>query len=137
MIRVYPLVRKRAIHGAFRFAVKRTFAFLLALIMAGTPLSPVFAVVAGSSEAHADHVSHDCDHRVDGSPQADHHSKSCAQHDSCAGQDRDCCAHCFGLVSIIQAAYLHTHPVQTPVLSQLHSLVLITSPDRPPRSFSL
>jgi hypothetical protein len=137
MIRVYPLVRKRAIPGALRFAVKRAFAHLLALIMAGTPLSPAFAVVAGSGEARAVHVSHDCDHRVDRSAQADYHSKSCAQHDSCAGQDRDCCAHCFGLVSIAQAAYLHLHPVQTPVLSQLHSLVLVTSPDRPPRSFSL
>jgi hypothetical protein len=119
-----------------RFAVKRAFALLLAVVMAATPLSPVFAVVAGSGEAHAVHVSHRDDHQTDGPAQADHHSTPC-QHDSSAGHDRDCCAHCFGLVSLVQAAYLHSHPVQTPVLSQLHSLVLITSPDRPPRSFSL
>ena len=119
------------------FAVKRAFALLLALIMAGTPLSPVFAVVAGSGEAHTVHVSHGNDHQADGPAQADHHSTTCTQHDSSAGHDRDCCAHCFGLVSLVQATYLHSHPVQTPALSQLHSLVLVTSPDRPPRSFSL
>src|SRR3990172_2688357 len=116
-----------------RFAVKRAFALLLAVVMAATPLSPVFAVVAGSGEAHAVHVSHGNDHQADGPAQADHHSTTCTQHDSSAGQDRDCC----GLVSLVQAAYLHSHPVQTPVLNQLHPFFLITSPDRPPRILSL
>ena len=110
--------------------IKRTFALLLAMILTGTPLSPVFADVAASAEAHA---AHDGDHRADGSVQADHDSKTCTQHDSGAGHCGNCCAHCFGAVSLFQPTYLPSHPVQTPVLSQLHSLVLITSPDRPPR----
>jgi hypothetical protein len=120
-----------------RFVVKRAFALVLAVVMAAAPLSPVFAVVAGSGEAHAVHVSHGNDHQADGPAQADHHSTTCTQHDSSAGHDRDCCAHCFGLVSLVQAAYLHSHPVQTPILTELHPRLLATSPDRPPRILSL
>ena len=120
-----------------RFVVKRAWALLLAVVMAATPMSPVFAVVAVSGEAHVVHVSHGNDQQVDGPAQADHHSTTCTQHDSSAGHDRDCCAHCVGLVSLVQAAYLHSHPVQTPVLNQLHPFFLITSPDRPPRFPSL
>ena len=113
---------------------KRVLTLLLAVILAGTPLSPVFAKVAANAEAHAMQAAHDGDHRADGSVHADHGSKTCTQHDSCAGQ---CCAHCFGAVSLFQPAYIYSQPVQTPVLSLLHSLVLITSLDRPPRTFSL
>jgi hypothetical protein len=120
-----------------RFVVKRAFALVLAVVMAAAPLSPVFAVVAGSGEAHAVHVSHGNDHQADGPAQVDHHSTTCTQHDSSAGHDRDCCAHCFGLVSLVQAAYLHSHPVQTPILTELHPRLLATSPDRPPRILSL
>jgi hypothetical protein len=131
---LHPSVRKRAIPGALFFVAKRAFVFLLALVVAGTPLSPVFAVVDGSDSAHAVPDSHDGDHRADGSAQTDPHSKSCPQHDSSVDQ---CCAHCFGVVSLVLPGYLHSHPVQTPVLNQLHPFFLITSPDRPPRFLSL
>jgi len=111
--------------------------FLLAVSMVFAPLMPVSAMVAGSDGAHAGHVSHDGDHGVAGSDQADYPSKPCNTHDSCAGQCCAGCAHCFGAVSLFQPAYVHSHPVKTPVLSRLHSLVLIASPDRPPRPFSL
>lgn len=148
---LHPLVRERACSndrtserseqgfrlGALVFAVQRALALLLVLIMAGSPLSPVFAAAGGSDSAHAVHVSHDSDHGAEGPVWANHHSTTCTQHDSCAGQDRDCCAHCFGVVSPIQATYLHSHPVQTPVLKQLHPFFLVASPDRPPRFLSL
>jgi cobyrinic acid a,c-diamide synthase len=111
--------------------LSRGLSLLLSLVLVLAPVVPAFAFVAESGDARAAHAFHDG--KADISDHASHEQTSCAQHDSCAGQDRDCCAHCFGLVSLVQAAYLHSHPVQTPVLSQLHSLVLVTSPDRPPR----
>ncbi|MBI3777643.1 MAG: hypothetical protein HY274_01805 [Gammaproteobacteria bacterium] len=110
----------------------RGLSLLLSLVLVLAPVMPVFASIAQSGEAHAVHVAHDGDLRAD-DPETDHHSKSCTQHDSSVGQ---CCAHCFGLVSLVQSAYFPSHPVQTPVLNQLHPFFLITSPDRPPR-FSL
>lgn len=119
-----------------RFTVKRAFALLLAVVMAAMPLSPVFAVVAGSGEAHAVPASHDNDRQADGPAQADYHSTKCTQHASSAGHDRDCCAHCFGVLSLLQVTYLHSHPVQTPVLNELHPFSPIASRDRPPRFLS-
>lgn len=119
------------------FTIKHALAFLVALSVAFAPLAPVFAMVSGSGETHAVHAAHDGDHRADGSIQADPHSTSCTQHDSGADQCGNCCAHCFGVVSLFQPAYLLSHPVQIPVLSQLHSFVVIASPDRPPRLLSL
>jgi hypothetical protein len=119
------------------FTIKHALTLLVALSVVFAPLAPVFAMVTGSGEAHAVHVAHDGDHRADGSIQADHGSKTCTQHDSGDGQCGNCCAHCLGAVSLFQRAYLPSHPVQTPVLSRLHSLVLVASPDRPPRLFSL
>lgn len=113
----------------------RGLSLLLSLALVLAPVTPAFAFVAKSGDARAAHAFHDG--KADISGHAGHEPAPCTQHDSSAGQDRDCCAHCFGLVSLVQAAYLHSHPVQTPVLSQLHSLVLVTSPDRPPRRFSL
>lgn len=119
------------------FAVKRAFTLLLAVIMAGTLLSPAFAAVSPAGEARAAHAAHDGDHRADGSIHADHGSKKCTQHDSCAGQCGSCCGHCVGVVSLFHPAYICSHPVRMPALSSLHSLVLIAALDRPPRSFSL
>jgi hypothetical protein len=115
----------------------RGLSLLLSLVLVLAPVLPAFASVAKSGEAHAVHVSHGHDHRADGPSGADHHSTTCTQHDSSVGHDRDCCAHCFGLVPLVQAVYFPPHPVQTPVLKALHSFFLITSPDRPPRSFFL
>jgi hypothetical protein len=109
----------------------RGLSLLLSLVLVLAPVAPAVAFVATSGDAHAAHAFHDG--KADISDHASHEQASCAQHDSSTGQDRDCCAHCVGLVSLVQAAYPHSHPVQTPVLSQLHSLVLVTSPDRPPR----
>lgn len=118
------------------FAIKHALMLLVALSVAFAPLAPVLAMVAGNGETHAVHApaAHDGDHRADGSTPADPHSRSCPQHDSGADQ---CCSHCFGAVSFFPSTYLSLHPVQTPVLSQLHSFVVITSPDRPPRLRSL
>ena len=115
--------------------LSRGLSLLLSLVLVLAPVVPVFAFVAESDDAHAAHTFHDG--KADISDHASHKQTPCAQHDSCAGQDRDCCAHCFGLVSLVQAAYLHSHPVQTPVLNQLHPFFPTTSPDRPPRRFSL
>lgn len=117
--------------------VARLLSLLLALAVVFAPVASAFAFAAKAGHAQAVHASHDCDQRADGSGQADRHPSTCTQHDSCAGQCCACCAHCFGAMSLFQPAYIYSHPVQTPVLSQLHSLVLITSLDRPPRSFSL
>jgi len=114
--------------------IKRTFALLLAVLLAGMPLSPVFAA---SGEAHAAPAAHESGQRAHSSTQTDYGSKTCTQHDSCVGQCCGCCAHCFGAVSLFQPADFPMHPVQTPGLSQLHSLVFISSPDRPPRLISL
>jgi hypothetical protein len=116
------------------FTLKHALTLLVALSVVCAPLAPVFAVVAGNGEAHAVHTAHDGGHRADGSIRTDQDSMSCPQHDSSTGQ---CCAHCLGVVSSFQPACLPSHPVQTPVLSQLHSLVLSASLDRPPRLLSL
>ncbi len=115
----------------------RGLSLLLSLVLVLAPVLPAFASVAKSGAAHAVHVAHGNDHRADGPVPADQHSTTCTQHDSSVGHDRDCCAHCFGLVSLVQTAYFPPHPVQTPVLNELHPFFLITSPDRPPRGFSL
>src|SRR3990167_2230648 len=113
----------------------RSLALLLSLVLVLAPVAPAFAFVATSGDAHAAHAFHNG--KADISDHASHEQTSCAQHDSCAGQDRDCCAHCFGLVSLVQSAYLHSHPVQTPILTELHPRILVTFPDRPPRFLSL
>ncbi len=113
----------------------RGLSLLLSLVLVLAPVVPAFAFVAKSGDAHAAHAFHNG--KADTSDHASHEQTSCAQHDSCAGQDRDCCAHCFGLVFFVQAAYLHSHPVRTPVLNELHPFFLTTLPDRPPRRFSL
>src|SRR3989344_3910891 len=115
--------------------LSRGLSLLLSLALFLAPVVPAFAFVAKSGEARAAHAFHDG--KTDISDHASHEQTSCAQHDSCAGQDRDCCAHCFGLVSLVQSAYLHSHPVQTPILTELHPRILVTFPDRPPRFLSL
>ena len=115
--------------------LSRGLSLLLSLALVLAPVVPAFAFVAKSGDAHAAHAVHNG--KADISDHASHEQTSCAQHDSCAGQDRDCCAHCFGLVSLVQSAYLHSHPVQTPILTELHPRILVTFPDRPPRFLSL
>ncbi len=115
--------------------IARLLSLLLALAVVFTPVTSAFAMVVQSGNEQGTQAAHDCDHQTDGA-KADHHSTSCTQHDFCAGQCCAGCAHFVGVVSLFQPAYVYSHPVQTPVLSPLHSLVLIASLDRPPRSFS-
>jgi len=115
----------------------RLLSLLLALAVVFAPVASAFAFVAKIGNEHAVHVAHDCGHRADGSGQTDHHPSTCTQHDSCAGQCCSCCVHCFNAAFFTPMAHVPSHPVQTPISSQLHSFVLIASLDRPPRIFSL
>lgn len=117
-----------------RAYIKRTFALLLAVLLAGTPLSAVFAA---SGETHAVRVARDDGGGVEAPPQAGHDSKTCTQHDSCVGQCCACCAHCVSAVFLAPPVPVHARAVQTPASSQLHPFFLIASPDRPPRLISL
>jgi hypothetical protein len=137
VIRFHPLVRRRAIPGAFLFIVTRSLTYLLALCVFFAPLAPAFAVVTGDNEAHGAHASHEADHVVSGSLSDHHPSKPCTAHDSCDGQCCAGCAHCLGVISLFQPVHFDSHPDKTPLQSRLDSLDLIALPDRPPRSFSL
>ena len=117
--------------------LRRALTFLLAMSVILVSLAPASAAVAASGERHVGHAVYGGDHGADGSARCDQNMKTCAQHDSCVGQCCACCAHCFGAVFFALPLYVHAHPVQTPVLSQLHSFVLIASRDRPPRILPL
>jgi len=117
--------------------VARLLSLLLALAVVFAPVASAFAFAAKAGNAQAAHASHDCDQRADGSGQADHHPSTCTQHDACAGQCCSCCVQCLNAAFFTPMTHVPSHPVQTPISSQLHSLVLITSLDRPPRSFFL
>lgn len=117
--------------------IRRTLTFLLTTSVILASLAPASAAVAASGEEHVAHVAHGGDHGADGSSRCDQNMKTCTQHDSCVGQCGACCAHCFGAVFFALPLSVHAHPVQTPVLSQLHSFVLIASRDRPPRILAL
>ncbi len=109
----------------------RGLSLLLSLTLILAPVAPALAIAAKSGDVHAAHTFHDgeaamLDHTV-------HHPSSCAPHDS---SDDQCCGSCLqysGTVSFTHSVYLPSHPVQIPVLSQLHPLVLVTLLDRPPR----
>ncbi len=107
---------------------------VLALVMA--PVLPSFAMTLKAGDAHAVHVSHDGKHANTPDPAAPEQTP-CTQHDSCNGQCCAFCAQCFGAVSMVLPDVSHAHPVQTPILTELHPRLLATSPDRPPRILSL
>lgn len=117
--------------------VARLLALLLVLAVVFAPVASAFAFAVEAGNAHTVHASHDCDHPADESGQAEHHQSTCTQHDACAGQCCSCCVQCLNAAIFTPMTHVPSHPVQTPISSQLHSLVVITSLDRPPRSFSL
>lgn len=113
----------------------RLLSLWLALVLAAAPALPAFAMTIKAGAAHAVHISHDGNH----GNMSDHSAPKqspCTQHDSCNGQCCAFCAQCFGAVSLLQLDQIRSHPVQTPVLAELHPRILVTSPDRPPRFLS-
>lgn len=105
---------------------------LLVLAIVIAPVLPAFGMALARSDvvsAAHDGPAHDMSpHAADADILSD-----CTQHHDCHGQCCTFCAQCFTVVFFVQPDYVASHPVQTPVLSQLHSLVLVTSLDRPPR----
>ncbi len=136
MTRFHPLVRKRAIHGALLFIVKRVLTLVLALIVAWAPVLPSFAMTIEAGDAPAVHVSHAGNH-ADMSDHGAPKQTPCTQHDSCDGQCCAFCAQCFSAVSLMLLDQAHSHPVQISNLTGLHPRLVATSPDRPPRILSL
>ncbi len=112
----------------------RRLSLLLSLVLILAPVLPSFAFVAQSGDAPAAHAFHNGQGEM--SNHASHEQTSCAQHDFCNGQCCASCAQCSGAVFLGQTVEIPLHPIQTPVLNELHSFFLITSPDRPPRSIS-
>jgi hypothetical protein len=84
------------------------------------------------SAAHAGPAHDMSQHAADADTPSD-----CAQHHDCHGQCCAFCAQCFTALFFVLPGYIFSHPVQTPVLSQLHSLILVASPERPPRRLLL
>jgi hypothetical protein len=116
-----------------RFA--RLLSLWLVLALAAAPVLPSFAMTLKAGDAEAAHVSHSGDHA--NMPDTDTPKQTpCTQHDSCNGQCCDLCAQCFSAVSPVSLDQIHPHPVQTPILTELHPRLLATSPDRPPRFLS-
>jgi hypothetical protein len=114
----------------------RLLSLWLVLVLAAAPVLPSFAMTIKAGDAEAAHVSHGSNHANmpdTGTPEP----TPCTQHDSCSGQCCDFCAQCFGAVSVVLPEASHAHPVQTPILTELHPRLLATSPDRPPRFLSL
>lgn len=114
----------------------RNLSLLLSLTLVLAPVVPAFAFVSHAADTHAVHAFHDSD-QASAEVHADPKESPCAQHDSCNGQCCASCAQCSGAVLLAPSVHLPSHPVQTPVLNQLHPFFLATSPDRPPRRFSL
>lgn len=114
----------------------RVLPLLLALAIASAPVLPAFGMALTRpdtmSTAHVVPAHDMSQHTIDTDTPPD-----CPQHQKCQGQCCAFCAQCFTAVFFVQPDYVVSHPVLAPVLSQLHSLVLITLPERPPRSFSL
>lgn len=114
----------------------RVLPLLLALAIASAPVLPAFGMALTkpdtTSTAHAGPAHDVSQHATDTDALPD-----CPQHQKCQGQCCAFCAQCFTAVFFVQPDYILSHPVQAPASSQLHSLVLISLPDRPPRSFSL
>ena len=105
---------------------------LLVLAIASAPVLPAFGMAPAKADAvsvaHAGAVHDVSEHATDADTLPD-----CAQHYDCHGQCCAFCAQCFTAIFFVQPDYVPSHPVQMPVLSRLHSYVLIASPDRPPR----
>ncbi len=105
---------------------------LLVLAIASAPVLPAFGMAPAKADAmsaaHAGPAHDMSQHAADADALPD-----CAQHHDCHGQCCAFCAQCFTAVFFVQPDYILSHPVQMPVLSRLHSYVLIASPDRPPR----
>lgn len=109
---------------------------LLVLAMASAPVLPAFGMAPAKADAvstaHAG-LAHDMSqHAADADTLPD-----CTQHQKCHGQCCAFCAQCFTAAFLVQQDHVLSHPVQTPVLNQLHPFFLTTSPDRPPRFFFL
>lgn len=109
---------------------------LLVLAMASAPVLPAFGMAPAESDAvstvHAGPVHDVSPQAVDAGALPD-----CDQHQNCHGRCCAFCAQCFTAVFFVQPDYVPSHPVQTPVVNRLHSFVLATLPDRPPRFFFL
>ena len=114
----------------------RVLPLLLALVIASAPVLPAFGMAPAKADAvsaaHAGPAHDMSQHAADADTLPD-----CTQHQKCHGQCCAFCAQCFTAVFFVQPDHVLSHPVQAPVLSQLHSLILVTSPDRPPRFFFL
>lgn len=105
---------------------------LLVLAMASAPVLSAFGMADAVSTTHTGPVHDVSSHAVDAGALPD-----CDQHQNCHSQCCAFCAQCFTAVFFVQPDYVPSHPVQTPVINRLHSLILVTSPDRPPRFFFL
>lgn len=114
----------------------RIISVLLILALAWAPALPAVAMMIKAGDAHAVHATHAVSHG-NMSDVATAKQTPCTQHDSCKGQCCDVCAQCFNAVSPVSLQQVQPHPVQTPVLTQLHSRIFSASPDRPPRFRSL
>lgn len=114
----------------------RALPLLLVLAVASAPVLPAFGMVLTKPDTlHTDHAgpAHDMSQQAtDADVPPD-----CPQHQKCQGQCCAFCAQCFTAVFFVQPDYVLSRPVQAPASSRLHSLVLISLPDRPPRRFSL
>jgi hypothetical protein len=109
---------------------------LLVLAIMIAPVLPAFGMALAKSDAVSaahDGQAHDMSQHATGADTL----PDCTQHHDCHGQCCAFCAQCFTAVLFVQPDYIFSHPVQTPALSQLHSFVLVTSLDRPPRFLSL
>ncbi len=109
---------------------------LLVLAVASAPVLPAFGMAPAKADsapaAHAGPAHDMSQHVTEAATLPD-----CTQHQDCHGQCCAFCAQCFTALFFVPPDYIFSHPVQTPVLSRLHSLILVASPDRPPRRFLL
>lgn len=117
-----------------RFLTRQWFKFLLAALLAVTPVLPAFAFghhglptaahAVPASDAHADSAHH-----------APSKSSACDKHDGCQGQCcAAVCAQTFTVASGLPAPAADARPVQTPTVRELYDSLLVTFLNRPPQA---
>lgn len=117
----------------------------VAVALLGTPVLPAVASATADDSVHAAHGSAGVASAAAGAMHAEHGmttkavepgdgnpSSGCYQHDQCSGKCCATCAQCFTATSVLPAASVRSHAVQSPIVLRLHDRLVAAVHNRPP-----